>query len=163
MSEIIRVLPMDKKGEFCNSSTKYIQDTFFTKDLPSRYDDFGEGKYCYKKLGMKIEKNTLVLFQYDNMIVALARLNDMVKFDTPQDWYHGAYYFQLESIKVFEPISNHFLNKTLNINIKFSNVKHTIKTNKIEYLINNLKNVRTIDQSVPKYHLRQCRKKECSK
>jgi hypothetical protein len=153
---------MDKKGEFCNKSIEYIQNEFFIKDLPSRFDEIGEGKYCYKKYGMIIDKNTLVLFQYDNMIVAIARLENIKKFDTPQDCYHGTYYFQPESIKVFQPINNHLLNKTLNISIKFSNTKHTINTNNIKDFINNLKDVKTMDKTIKKYNLVECKKKGCS-
>lgn len=161
MSEIIRILPMDKKGEFCNANIDYIQNEFFIKDLPSRFDDRGEGKYCYKKYGMKIDKDTLVLFQYDNMIVAIARLENIKKFDTPQDWYHGTYYFKPESIKIFKPINNNLLNKIFNINIKFSNTKHTIETNNIQDF-DNLKDIKTMDKTIEKYNLIECKKKSCS-
>jgi len=162
MSEIIRILPMDRKGEFCGESIKYIQDEFFIKDLPSRFDNIGEGKYCYKKYGMKIKKDTLVLFQYDNMIVAIARLENIKKFDTPQDCYHGTYYFQPESIKVFKPINNTLINKIFNINIKYSNTKHTIKTNFIQDFIDNLEDIRTMDKTIKRYNLKECKKKSCS-
>lgn len=106
-------------------SIEEIQNVFFLKDLPSRKDINGQGKYCYKTKGMQAnEGTTLVLFQYDNKIVACADLYKIVKLEVPEDVYHGAFYFDPSSIKVFDEICNEDINSIFNCRIKFGQIKH---------------------------------------
>ncbi len=134
---VVRILPMNKIKEFNGASIEDVQNEFFLKELPSRFDGnggLGGGKYCYLKQSMNAPSGlTFVLFQYDNKIIAKARLMEQVKFDNPlHGKYHGAYYFQPESIATFTPINNDDINRLFNVNIKFSNIMHTLD---VEYLI----------------------------
>lgn len=116
---------MDKKKEFNRMKIEEIQEgfflrkskVFFLRNLPDRKDKYGTGKFLYKALGLNAEPETIVLFQYDNKIVALAELTLIQKYDKPQagdeydkrlagQRYNGAYYFEPNSIRVFDPIDN---------------------------------------------------------
>ena len=80
MYTMVRILPMDKEYEFENATFQEVQNDFFLNELPSRKDINGQGKYCYKKQSMKADEgSTLVLFQYNNQIIACADLNRIVK------------------------------------------------------------------------------------
>jgi len=144
----VRILPMDKVNEHCNRTIKEIQNDFFMNDLPGRYDDIGQGKYCYKKTSLKAKKGTTVLFQYDNLIVAMAKIENIKKFDREQNGYFGAYYFEPESIKIFKPINNFEINRIFKTNIKFSHVKHILNGNMLSDFIKNLQNIQEIDKNI---------------
>ena len=98
----IRILPMNKSEEFDNESIDRVQQEFFEDELSSRHD----GKYHYRNSGLRSPKNSLILFQYDNRIVASAQLKDIEKFNVSvQGKYKGAYYFYKDTIEVFDPIT----------------------------------------------------------
>jgi hypothetical protein len=114
---MVRILPMDKHNEFKEQEIEEVQERFFLKDLPYRKDKYGTGKFLYKKSAMNAEPGTIVLFQYDNKIIALAELTLIQKFNKPQigddydkslprEEYNGAYYFEPTSIVVFDPINS---------------------------------------------------------
>jgi len=99
---MIRILPMDRVYEFEDWEIEKVQEDYFLKTLP----DDRDGEYLYKTLGMKAPKGTVVLFQYDNSIIALARFIKAEEFSQPvNNAYYGAYYFDPNSIVVFDPIS----------------------------------------------------------
>lgn len=99
---MVRILPMDRTDEFGNWEIKRVQEDYFLKTLP----DDRNGKYFYKKHGMDAPTGTVVLFQYDNNIVASARYLESEEFSQPVDnEYYGAYYFEPNSIVVFNPVS----------------------------------------------------------
>jgi len=156
----VRILPMDKANEHGDREIEEIQNDFFMKDLPSRFDNIGRGKYCYKKLGMKAKKGTTVLFQYDNFIIAMATIENIKKFDSNQDGYYGAYYFEPKSIKIFKPINNFEINKIFKTNKKFSNVKHILDGNMLNDFIESLQNVQNIDEKIiDTFNLSKCQQK----
>ncbi len=144
MYESIRVLPMSKE-EFDNIAIEELQYQFFLKDLPFREDEYGKGKFCYKSSKMKTkEETTLVLFQYDNHIIALARLLKIVDFKKPQiqikeeKEYKGAYYFEPSSIVVFEPLSAKEISDIFHKNIQFGQAKHSLDIKYIDKFFKNL-------------------------
>ena len=93
---------MDRVYEFEDWEIEKVQEDYFLKTLP----DDRDGEYLYKTLGMKAPKGTVVLFQYDNSIIALARFIKAEEFSQPvNNAYYGAYYFDPNSIVVFDPIS----------------------------------------------------------
>ena len=99
----VRILPMDSQMEFEGRSIGEVQQTFFLKELlrPER----PPGKYHYREAGLNADTGTVVLFQYDGKLIASATLTDVERFETPEKGtYHGALYFEPNSIKVFDPI-----------------------------------------------------------
>lgn len=108
---MIRILPMDRKFEFEDMEIKEVQSEFFLEELPSREDEYGKGRFRFKKSGMKAEPGTIVLFQYDGKIIASAEITDIIKYEKLQvdennEGYNGAYYFDPDKINVFEPLDN---------------------------------------------------------
>ncbi len=151
----VRILPMDKI-EHGNKSIKNLQIDFFLKDLPSRYDNDGLAKYCYKKKGIVATEGTPILFQYKNQIIAMAIFDKIKKFEKEQDSYFGAYYFKPKTIQVFEQISESEICKIFNKEIKFSQIKHTLNKNYLPKFISNLKNKRSIDTNIIKTNKWSC-------
>ena len=123
MYTMVRVLPMDQEGEFDGLTIKDVQKHFFSNELPKR-----EGKYRYKIQGLIADKmTTLVLFQYDNHIIACADLDKVVKFEKiEEDVYRGAFYFKPSSIKVLAPMTNADINHIFKCTKKFGQVKHSL-------------------------------------
>jgi hypothetical protein len=80
-----------------------LQEKFFLRDLPEL-----NGKYLYRERGLKIKPQMAVLFQSDKMIIARTTLLDTEKFKEPKEdrgvFYNGALYFDIKSIRVFDPI-----------------------------------------------------------
>src|SRR5262245_36270951 len=101
----VRILPMDSKEEpgFVGRTAEEIQHHFFLTELvrPGR----PPGRYCYHKLGLRAEPGTVVLFQYGGKIIASAVLLSVEQFDAPEPGGHaGAFHFDVQSIKVFDPV-----------------------------------------------------------
>ena len=144
MYTMVRILPMDKKNEFKYESIQKIQTDFFLEDFPNRNDNIGYGKFHYKTRGMKIDKNTtLVLFQYDNKIIACANIYDKRKFNKSNGIYHGAFYFEPTSIKVFSPITNEELNNIFHCKKTFGQIKHHLKVDYVNDFMNKLEKIRS--------------------
>ena len=104
---------MDKGNEFKDMKTSEVQE-FFINDLSNRKDANGEGRYLYKKQGIKADEgSTLILFQFDNQIIASANLTKVTKLKEVEGDYSGALYFEPNSIKIFDPIDNKTITKPL--------------------------------------------------
>jgi hypothetical protein len=131
----IRILPMSKTLEFENANYEDVQREYFLDKLINQ----NECKYNFRSSGMNCAPGSLILFQYDNLLIASAELIEVIKYDKPiEGLYKGAYAFNTESIKVFEPISLHEINKIDGNIIGFSQVKQKIDyklKDKIEELI----------------------------
>jgi hypothetical protein len=98
----VRILPMDlKEEEFRGKSADQVQTDFFLRDLPS---EPRRGRYAFKKAGLTARPGTVVLFQYDNRIIASAALERIERLKKPNGEYHGNLYFKVESIRIFEPV-----------------------------------------------------------
>jgi hypothetical protein len=97
----VRILPMSKK-EFSGQTYKEVQLQFFLSDLPTRPGCY----YKFRKNGLNAETGTIVLFQYDNRLIASATLNRREIFDTPDGEHHGALYFEANSIRIFDPVDS---------------------------------------------------------
>lgn len=96
----MRILPMSKEKEFPEMTIERVQSEYFCKELIDH-----KGIYHYKKAGMNASAGTLVLFQFDNEIIAAAKLMSVKRFKEPEDGYSGFYKFDVNSIIIFEPIS----------------------------------------------------------
>lgn len=101
----VRILPMDSKAEpgFVGCTAEQIQQQFFLRELPR--PDRPAGRYSYHKLGLRAEPGTIVLFQFAGKIVASAVFMRRERFDVRQRGsYEGALYFDVNSIKIFDPV-----------------------------------------------------------
>jgi 5-methylcytosine-specific restriction protein A len=135
----IRIIPMSKSDEFDNETIEGVQQEYFFNDLIYRQDC----KYYYRKQGINSRDGSLVLFQYDNKIIASAQLKDVEKYDDIKvgeyGEYSGAIVFYKETIQVFQPIeANELKNIDLKFN-KFSQTKQFLNINNLEQILNLLK------------------------
>jgi hypothetical protein len=101
----VRILPMDSKQEpgFVGCTAAEVQHQYFLNELlrPER----AAGKYCYHKSGLRAVPGTVVLFQYAGKIIASAVLTHAERFDrTEPGGYGGALHFDVNSIRVFDPV-----------------------------------------------------------
>lgn len=128
----IRILPMSAKFEFPNMTYQEIQNKFFLNELVNKK----QGEYFFRTSGMTATKGTLVLFQIDNKIIASSNLIQVKKFNEPiEGIYKGAYYFDVNTIKVFEPISAKELSKIDGNFTAFSQSKQKIDSSKQDMVI----------------------------
>jgi hypothetical protein len=94
----IRILPMSRK-EFEGKSASEVQEQFFEKALPRR-----NGRYKFYERGLSADADTVVLFQYDNSVIASAVFRASRPFTRPdEDGCHGCLYFDPGTIRVFRP------------------------------------------------------------
>ena len=133
---------MDRKFEFRDQPIEEVQQDFFLDVLPNRNDHGKRGIYSFKEKGMNAEHGCIVLFQYDNHIIASAKLTDSEKFDEPRygdfskDPYYddvkylGAFYFEPSSITVFDPVTADELRSIWPKFTRFSHVKHDLDAEK---------------------------------
>lgn len=117
----IRILPMSSK---IFDNYEKVKE-FFLKELPSRGN-----MYYYKSRKLSVEKNTLILFQYNNHIIGYALYNDEKPIDENDPmWdygYRGYYIFAENSIKILSsPIKGDVIFEQLSI--KLTLATHRIK------------------------------------
>lgn len=119
----VRILPMsNQEPGFAGKSGIAVQLAFFLRDLPRR-----GGGYPYRKSGLKAEPGTVVLFQYDRRIVASAELQGVEPYDEPDGDSHGIYYFDVDSIRVFDPVDENLIRKVWKRGFKrFGHIKWSL-------------------------------------
>jgi len=146
----IRILPMSE-DEFREPVSKRpktheeVQSEFFLKELPAREG----GRYYFRKSGLKAEQGTVVLFQYDNKIIAKAVFVRQEKFETAEGPYEGAIYFDIDSIRVFDPVGPDLLHVVWPEEFKgFSNVKSQLTPESFPEFEEQLENTRSPDPSL---------------
>ena len=98
----VRILPMDLPGVFADyDGVEDVQRRFFLEELPARE----RGCYFYREKGLDAQAGAAVLFRCDGRIIASAKLAGKERFKTAKDGiYKGCLYFDVASIKVFEPL-----------------------------------------------------------
>ncbi|MCI9064207.1 hypothetical protein [uncultured Clostridium sp.] len=117
-----------------------VQKEFFLRDLIS-----DNGKFLYYKRGIRKSGSTLVLFKYDNKIIASSMLKDVdhepvIKHNVK---HNGSLYLDVSTINVFEPIDKsqlaneipnfNFIKRNLDIKYLEKIVKLINKNSKISY------------------------------
>ena len=96
----MRILPMSEKTPgFGGRSIEDVQQNVFLRDLPAC-----NGRWRYPRVGLNADPGTIVLFQYRARIIASAVFLRDEKFDRPTAGYSGALYFELQSIRTFDPL-----------------------------------------------------------
>lgn len=128
----IRILPMSSTIEFPRMSYNEIQEKYFLGDLKYKKN----GYYNFRVSGLNAPVGTLILFQINNAVIACAKLKDIIKYEKPlEDIYNGAYLFDVDTIRVFEPIESFELsNIDSNFNI-FTQVKQKLDPSKYEEIL----------------------------
>lgn len=131
----VRILPMSRQEEFPGMSIEEVQKDYFLGDFINSHN----GIYYFRKAGMNAAEGSLILFQFDNMIIASAKLLNIEKYEEPvEKQYYGAYEFDVESVKVFQPISLKEINQIDASITSFSQAKQEINSlykSEIEELI----------------------------
>lgn len=111
-----------------------------------------KGKYLFRSSGMNASKGALVLFQIDNKVIASANLVQVKKYKEPVDGvYKGAYYFDINTIKVFEPIVAKELSEIDESFVAFSQSKQKLDSSKqdqILSLINSKERIRIPEEVI---------------
>jgi len=137
------------KEEFGGQTAKDVQFEFFLTDLPSREC----GRYYFRTAGLNAEPGTMVLFQYDNAIIASAVLERCERFKEPEGPYHGALNFSIESIRVFEPVGPDLLRNLWPEKFeKFSNAKLRLRADVLPVFERHLMGVKVPACLAPQIH-----------
>lgn len=149
----IRILPMSSREEFPERSIEEVQDKFFLGELKNR-----DGIYYFRKIGMNAPEGSLVLFQFDNLLIASAKLQRIKRFNMPEKGlYYGAYQFDINTVEVFQPIAVAEINKIDSSITRFSQSKQEVNSSfisKIEELIKK-KQMALLADELPKQELHQ--------
>lgn len=140
---------MSSKYEFPDMDYKEIQESFFLNTLINEQ----EGHYNFRSSGINTPSGTLILFQIDNAVIASAKLIRITKHEKPVNGiYNGAYVFDTNSIRVFEPITSEEIRRIdPNFN-KFTQSKQKLDSNKYEEimaLIDSKSNQPIIPEEIP--------------
>jgi hypothetical protein len=99
-----RILPMNAKDEplLAGHSTEEVQRDFFLRLLPG---EPRPGRYLFRTSGLDAAAGTVILFQYEGRVIASATLDRVERFDKPErGTYWGALYFDIDTIRVFDPM-----------------------------------------------------------
>ncbi len=137
---VLRILPMSK-DEFKHESARNVQNEFFLDKLPNK----NLGKYNFRRNALLAEPGTIVLFQYDNTIVASGKYASIERFDSPRDGYHGALIFDVESIEIFDPVTAETMRKVWPKEFdRFSNEKQTLSASRYATFRKNCVNVQPL-------------------
>lgn len=125
----VRILPMSLsvfRDEGC-LTIKDVQKKYFLNDLPFKQ----YGCYHYKTRGLRAARGTVVLFQCDSNVIASAVFNHSEVFDQPYEGlYKGGLYFDLSSIRVFNPIDADKIKKIWPSFMGFGNVPQQLDLNR---------------------------------
>jgi 5-methylcytosine-specific restriction protein A len=141
----IRILPMSKTKEFDNATIEEIQQDYFSYQLILR-----QGKFWYRKSGLNVQKPALILFQYDNHIIAGAVLEDTVKNDQLRKGYSGYFRFNVQSIAVLTPITYNELAQVFIGLHRFTREKQKLDIANLPQLITLMKN-KNVQFVLPSY------------
>ena len=141
----IRILPMSKEEqEFKGKTLQEVQSQFFLKDLPiPPRDGRKAGEYRYLERSLIADRGTVVLFQYENSIVASATLEKVERFKAPKGPYTGALYFDPKSIRVFDPVGPEVLREVWPKFSGFNQSKQFLDGSHLPLFEGRLTNIRT--------------------
>ena len=140
----IRILPMSDKLElFRKWDIEDVQEIFFLRHLP-KY----KGRFRYPSTGLSSPSGTLVLFQYKARIVASAKLIRDERFKRPVRGSAGAFWFDVGSIRTFNPLDIEGMRKVFPGMRRFGHIKQVLNPAKYADFKRKLKNVRTATNAV---------------
>ena len=98
----IRIVPMSMNEDiFIGKSIVEIQEEFFMDYLINEEKNW----YGFAKSGLNASEGDLLLFQFDNKVIASAILDSVIRYKKETEYgANGAYVLKKGSIKVFKPI-----------------------------------------------------------
>jgi hypothetical protein len=139
----VRILPMNQR-EFDGKRARAVQRGFFSQKLQQR-----NGRFRFYERGLDAESGTVVLFQYDNAVIASATLVDMTKFIMPDDeGYSGYLDFDPATIRVFEPVGPDQMRQVWPEFKEFSQVKQSLGVEQYQAFLRMTLNGATIAESI---------------
>ncbi len=119
----IRIIPMSKSKEFESKPIETVQQEYFIDELINRDNCL----YFFRNVGINCALNALLLFQYDNSIIACAKLKGIKRYENPMDGiYRGALALEKSSIRIFNPIAADELHAVDPEFKKFNQVKQSL-------------------------------------
>jgi hypothetical protein len=127
---------IDKLEMFRKWDIKDVQKIFFLKHLPKC-----GGRFRYPSTGLSSPTGTLVLFQYKARIVASARLLRDERFKKPIGGSSGAFWFDVASIRTFDPLDIDAMRKVWPGMRRFGHIKQVLNPTKYAMFRRKLKNV----------------------
>lgn len=137
----VRILPMwenEFEDQCPNTTHEWVQARWF---LGQMVDSENCGRYCYHSQGMIEEAGAVVLFQFKSRIVASATFLRRESYEQPMDGvYHGAFWFDPCSIRIFEPIDEATIQSVWE-GVTFSQVKHHLEANRYPQFLHLLRGV----------------------
>lgn len=136
----IRILPMSAELEFPSTTIKQLQDDFFLRKLPFSHP---YGEYYFRNSGIDAPSGSVVLFQFENHLVASAVLISSTKFEAPLGEYSGSLSLLPPSIKVFSPINVLKMKSIWTSFQSFSQVKQSLPPEQYPEFVKSLVDVRT--------------------
>ncbi len=120
----VRILPMSSSEPgFRSKNFEKIQRSFFLQRLPAPPKP---GRWLFRKAGLHACRGTVVLFQYEARIIASATLDRVERFDRSESGCSGALYFDVGSIRVFDPVSASQIKSIWPAFTGFSHAKHNL-------------------------------------
>lgn len=96
----VRILPLDRK-DFRQQTRGAVQKHYFRGELRRR-----NGRFYFYEKGLRVDEGAIVLFQYENSIIASAEFVDSERYARPkwgECWGHLD--FAPDSIQTFAPVS----------------------------------------------------------
>ena len=113
----IKIVTMSGDIEFPDWAVSQVQNTFFKVNLLNQ-----EGKYYYREKGIgdDIKEDDLLLFSFQNTIIASARYKGIKDLCNPpvDGVYNGYFCVKINTIKTFQPLEKSELEVMLgNFNI----------------------------------------------
>ncbi len=141
----IRILPMSDKLEmFRKWDIEDVQKIFFLRHLPKC-----SGRFRYPSTGLNSPPGTLVLFQYKARIVACAKLLRDERFKRPLGGSSGAFWFDVGSIRTFDPLDIERMRKVFPGMRRFGHIKQVLNPAKYALFKRKLRTVRSVQQAEP--------------
>jgi len=126
----------DKLKGFRGRDIEDVQRGLFLRDLPKR-----GGRYRYPSSGLNAEPGTVVLFQYRARIIASGVFLRDEKFERPVGGYAGALYFDVASLRTFDPLDVEAMRKVWPSFRAFGHVKQYLNPARYPVFKWRLKNV----------------------
>jgi hypothetical protein len=135
----VRILPMSDKIEgFRDRTIQDVQARTFLRELPRC-----KGRFRYGSSGLSAAPGTVVLFQFKARIVASAMFLRDERYDKPKRGYGGAMYFDVKSIRTFDPLDAQAMRKVWPSFQRFGHVKQYLNPTCYPILKRRLKNLAT--------------------
>lgn len=135
----IRIMPMSTKiPGFGKLTIDDVQRKLFLGRLPKM-----KGRFQYRSSGLNTEPGTLVLFQFRARVIGSALFLRDEKYEKPRDGCAGAMYFDVKSIRTFDPLDVEAMRKVWPTFRAFGHVKQYLNPTLYAAFKKRLKNVKS--------------------